>query len=559
MSSTVLMDLRSGNWCPLNPAIRKKILRIFVESGLQIAPDALDLMATMKAPIKLAREIVQSNIDLQEVPVISRKLVEEVVGGAMKQGTESKTTVERISTVTETDLDHVDDSGETDHWNIHVLKNPTFEMVSSLGQVDDFHALFIDRFYQIKKIYMGRIDTRSAIPIKTAIMRKQDAYRLKSLNRGMERRQKPLETKVIGMVKSKSVSRSRNIILELEDEEASMVCVIPSGRKGLQGQELVKRGDSILLDEVVCISGFVDQDGRLIADEVLFPDIPAARDMGRARRDVYAAFISDIHCGSKEFLEDEFDRFIGWLKGNDVPEDKKDIVNRTEYLFIAGDLVDGVGVYPGQEEDLLIPSIHEQYALLASKLRRLPERIKIITIPGNHDACRQALPKPPIPAEFAEALYSLNQRVLMLGDPSLISVEGVKILLTHGDSLDDLVTQIPGASYKKPAIPMIELLKKRHLVPLYGGKTELAPLHKDWMVIDKVPDIVHFGHAHHNAIDSYRGVRVINSGTFQSQTDFMKKQGVVPTPGIVTFVNLRTGLPTVETFFDFSKMSEEYY
>ena len=69
--------------------------------------------------------------------------------------------------------------------------------------------------------------------------------------------------------------------------------------------------------------------------------------------------------------------------------------------------------------------------------------------------------------------------------------------MTDGDSLDDLVTQIPGASYRQPALPMIELLKKRHLVPMYGGKTELAPLHKDWMVIDKVPDIVHFGHAHH--------------------------------------------------------------
>ena len=99
---------------------------------------------------------------------------------------------------------------------------------------------------------------------------------------------------------------------------------------------------------------------------------------------------------------------------------------------------------------------------------------------------------------------------------------------------------------------MKELLKKRHLAPIYGGKTELAPLRRDWMVIDQIPDIVHFGHAHHNAVDNYRGILIINSGTFQAQTDFMKKQGIDPTPGIVTHVNLRTGEPGVKAFYDFS-------
>ncbi|MHA1771134.1 MAG: DNA-directed DNA polymerase II small subunit [Candidatus Thorarchaeota archaeon] len=542
----------------MNPATRKTVLKMFIKSGLQIAPDALELISTLDTPIKWANTIIQSNIDVISVPVISRSYIEKIVLRRAEQEPVDESTTQITSVMTEHDLhDTKTMQREPSQETIRIIKSPSIDMVGSLGQVEDFHELFIDRFHKIKKIYMGRIDTRNAIPIRAAIMRKKDSFRIKALKRGEGKKQKPMETKVIGMVKSKSISRSRNIIIELEDEEATMVCVIPSGRKGLQGQELSKKGEAILLDEVICISGYVDQDGRLIADEVLFPDVPAAREIGRSRRNVYAAFISDLHCGSKEFLEEEFDRFIEWMRGKDVPDNKREIVEKTEYLFIAGDLVDGVGVYPGQEKDLIIPSIHDQYELLAKKLGKLPKHIKIISIPGNHDACRQALPKPPIPEEFAEALYSLGERVMMLGDPSLISVEGVKILMTHGDSLDDLVTQIPGASYRQPALPMIELLKKRHLVPMYGGKTELAPLHKDWMVIDKVPDIVHFGHAHHNAVNNYRGIQVINSGTFQSQTDFMKKQGVVPTPGIVTFVNLRNGSPTVETFFDFSKMIDD--
>ena len=225
-------------------------------------------------------------------------------------------------------------------------------------------------------------------------------------------------------------------------------------------------------------------------------------------------------------------------------------MDKIRYLFIAGDLVDGISVYPGQRENLLLDSNADQYALLASKLKRLPERLMVFCIPGNHDACRQALPKPPIPREFAEPLYKLD-RIHMLGDPSQVSVEGVKVLITHGDSLDDMVTNLPGAKYTSPAYAMMELLRKRHLAPIYGGKTELAPLSRDWLVVDTPPDVVHFGHAHHIAVSRYNNsIQIINSGTFQSQTDFMRRQGVDPTPGIVTLLNLRTGQPTLRYFMD---------
>jgi DNA polymerase II small subunit/DNA polymerase delta subunit B len=107
---------------------------------------------------------------------------------------------------------------------------------------------------------------------------------------------------VLGMIKSKSISRSRNVIVELEDMEGSLLCVIPSNREGLEGKELSVKANALQLDEVTCISGTVDQDGRMIAKDVIFPDIPTAREIGRSKRDVYAMFISDIHAGSHEFL-----------------------------------------------------------------------------------------------------------------------------------------------------------------------------------------------------------------------------------------------------------------
>ncbi|MHA1902975.1 MAG: DNA-directed DNA polymerase II small subunit [Candidatus Thorarchaeota archaeon] len=535
---------------------RRTILKRIIESGFQIAPDALEYILGLEYPLETVESLVTEPIQPDRPSVLSIKHIEDILRGSSSVVTEKNVQTQIIDEAIqggqeESPLITTEEKKESP---IRIIKNPDFDSVGSEGTVEDFLAMFNDRFQRIRRIYMSRIDTQTAVSPKDAKLRKADARHRRALGREGMRSQRPPSQKVIGIVKSKSISRSRNVVVELEDSEGSIVCIIPSGRKGLAGTQLIESGNALLLDEIVCISGFVDEDARMIADNVIYPDIPTAREIGRSRRDVYAAFISDIHCGSLEFLEDEFDNFIDWLNAKDVDESDKSLVQKIKYLFIAGDLVDGIGVYPTQKDDLAVSSIYEQYKMIAKKFRKLPKSITIFAIPGNHDASRQALPKPPVPEEFAKPLYDFGERMYMMGDPCHVSVEGVNVLMTHGDSLDDLVTTIPGASYKKPAIPMKELLRKRHLAPLYGGKTELAPLHRDWMVIDTPPDIVHFGHAHHNAVDNYRGVQIINSGTFQGQTDFMRKQGIIPTPGIVTVVNLHTGAPDVRFFYNLDKM-----
>lgn len=535
--------------CPLTQAERRNLLERLVQSGLQISPDALDYVLSLEAPSLAVDSIITGRTKTAYPSVLSRIFIEKLLSGDPQ---ESESSLEQLESYQIEEFPGPIDQGpsEEQDWPIRILKNPDKASVGSEGSVDDFLALFTDRYKRIKRIYAGRMDTQGALSPAVAKTKTSDSLRFESLAKRGQRRKKPPNLNVIGIVKSKNISRSQNIILEIEDSEGTIICVVPTGTKGLKGQQLSEKANSVLLDEIVCVSGYVDRDGRMIANDVIFPDIPTTKEVGRARRDVYAVFISDLHCGSNEFLEDEFDRLIDWIRGRDVDAADKNMVNRIQYIFIAGDLVDGVGVYPEQRGDLAIPSIYEQYALLADKLRNLPDGIKILCIPGNHDACRQALPRPPIPKEFAPSLYGLGDRIMMFGDPCQIVVEGVNVILTHGDSLDDLVTNIPGASYKEPAIPMKSLLQKRHLAPLFGGKTELAPLHRDWMVIETPPDIIHFGHAHHNAVDVHRGVQIINSGTFQSQTDFMRKQGIVPTPGIVTLVNLRTGAPELKFFYD---------
>jgi DNA polymerase II small subunit/DNA polymerase delta subunit B len=558
-----------------------------------VAPEALEYILHLDTPIETVKSVLIADTAGKHPAVLSRPYVESLIEGkSYDKAPENEAEViedEPVIDPHETPLSPTF-SDDENGWSFRIEKNPAPEQVGSEGTVEDFLVLFKDRFDRIKRIYMSRIDTQNAVSPYTAKLRKESTKARKAMNREGIRTSSRTTQVVLGIVKNKSISQSRNVIVELEHVEkvckeceiplaldlntkpipdfvfcpfcnikvrheerySTIICIVPATREGFKGQQLSEKANSLLLDEITCISGFVDEDARMIADDVIFPDIPTARDVGRAKRDVHAVFISDIHCGSKEFLEDEFDKFIGWMNGRGVDEEDKAIVKQIRYLFIAGDMVDGISVYPTQRNDLKIESIYDQYALFASKLSKLPNHIKIFCIPGNHDANRQALPKPPIAEEFAQPLYDLGNRITMLGDPSQVIVEGVNVLLTHGDSMDDLVTIIPGASYTEPAKPMKELLKKRHLVPMYGGKTELAPLDRDWMVIDTPPDVVHFGHAHHNAVDNYRGVQIINSGTFQSQTDFMRKQGILPTPGIVTILNLRTGAPEVRFFYDMS-------
>jgi len=517
---------------PLTSTVRRDVLRLLIESGLQITPAALDYIVDQESPIDTVKSVLSAETPEDHPPILSREYIESIIKGPT--------------------------------WNYRVEKNPRQDLVGSEGTVEDFLELFRDRFTRIKRIYMSRIDTQNAVSPYAAKLRKESARARKAMSReGLRTSARPSQI-VLGAVKNRRLSLSKNVIVELEHIEkvsvegrfeerySTIVCIVPATQEGFKGQKLAKKANSLMLDEVVCLSGYIDEDARMIVDDVIFPGIPTARPVGRAKRDVNAVFISDIHCGSKEFLEDEFDQFIDWMNGRGVEESDKRLVKDIRYLFVGGDMVDGISVYPSQRLDLSITSIYDQYDLFATKIRKLPKHVKIFCIPGNHDACRQALPKPSISEEFAEPLYKLRNRITMLGDPSQLIVEGVNILMTHGDSMDDLVTSIPGASYADPATPMKELLKKRHLAPLYGGKTELAPLHRDWMVIDTPPDVVHFGHAHHNAVDNYRGIQIINSGTFQSQTDFMRKQGVVPTPGIVTILNLRTGAPEIRFFHDMS-------
>lgn len=382
------------------------------------------------------------------------------------------------------------------------------------GRLEDFVLLFKDRFEKLSKMLRKRQEMRNAVPIKK-VWRSED------------------EIATIGLVKD--VRNAKNgLIVEIEDEE-DMISVYVS-------REI---DSAIVNDEVIGVVGKRKGD-LLIAKSIVRPELPVEKEKKLTNEEKYIAFISDLHVGSKSFLEDKWEKFIKWINGKSGSERQRKVAEKIEYLIISGDDVEGVGIYPGQEKDLDIEDIYKQYEELADKLSQIPERIKIILQPGNHDAVRPALPQPAFEKELREFFTSSN--IEFIGNPCYMKINGITILAYHGQSIQDFASCVPGMNQNEPTKIMKEMLRRRHLAPIYGGISSLAPERKDYLIIDHIPDIFVTGHVHVTAVDSYRGVLMINASAWQSQTDYQRMMNFMPDPGKAVVVNLKNFMPSIVAF-----------
>ena len=336
---------------------------------------------------------------------------------------------------------------------------------------------------------------------------------------------------VIGLVREKRAFRDK-IFIDIDDPTGSTSVFVPANAD----PKLVDDVESVTSD-VVC--AFTAKKTSLnILKEVLFPEVPF-RTLKGGENDVYAVLTGDFHFGSKSLLHHLLKKFEMWLNGEVGTPELREIGKNVKYIIIAGDVAEGIGVYPDQLADLEIINLQEQYDTAARYFSELPERIKIIASPGNHDATQQALPQPFPAPQFAKPFYG-NPRIHLVPNPCLVDLEGVKILVYHGQGIEDVAQKIAGIRLIEPAKAMQYFLKVRHLAPVYGGKTAIAPNLEDELVITEVPHVLHTGHIHIFSHTNYRGTIAVSGGAWQKQTDYQIKQGITPTPGIIIALNLKT-------------------
>ncbi|MDR0900194.1 MAG: DNA-directed DNA polymerase II small subunit [Methanobrevibacter sp.] len=324
---------------------------------------------------------------------------------------------------------------------------------------------------------------------------------------------------LIVMVKDVRTTKNGHRLVEFEDETGDLPVLFHS-----DNHDLFREAEKLVKDEIVGI--IAEKKGTLaIATRIIKPGVPR---IPKKEMDFAAVFTSDIHIGSLTFLEDAFVRFTDWINGDFGTEAQREIANDVKYLIVAGDIVDGIGVYPNQDLELAIKDIRDQYDEAARLLGDIRSDVKIIIGPGNHDASRVAEPQPAVPEKYAKSLYELNN-VEFISNPGIVSLDGWNTLIYHGRGFDDMAMTVKEFSHERNDLIMEEMLNKRHLAPIYGERTPLASELEDHLVIDNIPDIFHTGHVHINSYRNYNGVHMINSGTFQTQTEFQKIYNIVPT------------------------------
>lgn len=474
---------------PLNPD--QPLHTILSRHGLLIEPEAMDYVLEKEDPPGFLSAVIAS---LKEVPLtLSLDAVREAEGGGLK----------------------LPENG------FSVVYHGPGEMHGE-PRVGDFTALFNNRLAKLKRLLRQRAEVSATLTIAEA-----------------KRRGHGADCAVIGLVSDVQNTRKGGRLVKLEDETGVLAVFLnPNGPLA---------DDVFLKDEAVCLLGSFGREREDATpaqrmDPLFFPDSVVRPEAASTRRLPVSsgggdpgllAVTSDIHLGSRKFYRKRWEAFISWLRGE---ADGKQAA-RVKYLLICGDAVDGVGIYPQQVGDLELLSVEEQYSDLAKYIERIPERVKVIIIPGNHDAVRLAEPQPALP-EYITSRFPRN--VLFLGNPCLLSLGGPLLLAYHGCGMDDLIQSLPGLTYGDAVKMMIEMLRRRHLSPVFGGKTPLAPGAEDRLVIEQVPDIFVTGHGHGMGVERYRSTILINSSTWQAQTSYQKMMNFIPVPCKVPLVDLRT-------------------
>jgi DNA polymerase II small subunit len=479
--------------------LRGHLVAYFEEQHKLVEAGALQLLLTTPQPLIVSREVVERVGPAS--PFVTREIVEAALAERRPRRPVGPPELAPAATAADRLA-----AGE----RFALLREGFSGPPVATAPIAAYAALFQSRFRTLARMLRGRPQLANLRTVK-------------------DLRAAEGEASVIGMVRGvRETPQRHHLILTLDDETGSVELLVPKDSPGSRVP--------FLPDEVLGARlQFAKEPSRLPrVSAIERPDVPPGRPLGRSTRGGRALFLSDLHIGSRSFLADDWAALVAFLREKGpFPE----LAASIDHVVVAGDLVDGIGIYPRQERDLAIPDVVEQYAELGRRLREFPERLTIVVVPGNHDAVCPAEPQPALPVNLAAALPA---NVRTLANPSTFALDGVVIEAYHGRSFDDLIPAIPGASYAKPTDVMKRMLQSRHLAPIYGDRTPLAPLPYDGLVIDPAPDVLVTGHVHTFGVDRYRHTLLLNASTWQAETEYQRMRNISPVPARAAVVDLAT-------------------
>ena len=481
--------------------MHENIINKFIDANILLNDTAYQKIKTYENSFKLSESLIEDLAPSKEdLLILTGEIIDQYIKDSEDDLYNIENNVQKNKSIPQSKL------VSSLPFDFQILRDSSRKSYTN-GEIKDFSAYFGSRYHKLKEILQRKKELKT-----TQTMR--EAGNMQDL------------VKVIGMVNDVRTTKNNHKLFELEDETGLANVLVHN-----ENESLFEKAEMVVKDEVLGVVGS-RKGSLLIASQLINPGIPR---IDEKPMDFSTVFLSDTHIGSSTFLEDAFLNFIKWINGESGDKKQEKIAENVRYLIVAGDIVDGIGVYPNQDKELIIKDIYEQYDEAARLFGEI-DGIQIIIAPGNHDACRLAEPQPSIPEEYAKELYKLKN-VAFVSNPAVISLEGINVLIYHGRSFDDFAMTVKGMSHQESDIIMEELLEKRHLAPIYGERTPLASEVEDHLVIEDIPDVFHTGHVHINAYNKYKGIHLINSGTFQSQTEFQKIYNIIPTCAQVPVLN----------------------
>ena len=507
-----------------------KILLKFAKKGINLSPEAYEKVINAKDSLDFSSSLIvklkSDKFTSKDLVSVSGEMVDEI-NGVKKIDDEQKTLSNDNEDKTPDEHDQEKYINREIEEASEIVKDEKIQFKRNLEKTNVKYDFKILQDTSKKSYTSGELENlvayfKSRYDKLSEILQKRPELKTFTKIADIEEDQKELN--LIAMVREIRSSKNGHKIVEFEDDTGN-ISVLFSQKK----EELFAEAEKLVRDEVVGIIANKSDDNFAFGQQIINPGVLR---IPEKKMDFSIVFLSDVHIGSLTFLEDAFSKFIDWINCEFGDEEQRKIAESVKYLVIGGDIVDGIGVYPNQEKELAIKDITEQYNEAAKFLGNIRSDIKIIIAPGNHDASRVAEPQPAVPEEYAKALYELDN-VEFISNPGVVSLDGINVLIYHGRSFDDLVMAVKEFTHERNDLLMEELLKKRHLAPIYGERTPLASELEDYLVIDEIPDVFHTGHVHINTYKKFNGIHLINSGTFQTQTEFQKIYNIEPTPAEV--------------------------
>lgn len=191
--------------------------------------------------------------------------------------------------------------------------------------------------------------------------------------------------------------------------------------------------------------------------------------------------IGDTHLGSRYAEEEALEAYYERLKKENI-----------KIVFHAGDITDGINVYPGHINDLVVWGVDEQAEYTAEVYPQI-KGIKTYFITGNHDL--KALQKTGI--DVGKLINGYRPDLVYLGQYyRRLNIDNILIDLVHPDGGAVYSLSYPAQKYLRNSPP------------------------------ETHPDINLMGHHHTMFYGKIQGVHNLNVGCFMGTTDFLRRKGI---------------------------------